>query len=142
MPLQDQLHHAHHSVLLEYLACCYAYQHPQMRLLWFRPRVILSTGLQHAPVQYRQLSVVLITRRYDPTVVGRSCTKGQNGVVKLYDLSVLALRSMSNLLRGLKSGRVLYAFAVLASRLEIDFGQHNPGSSCDLRIQASLKRLV
>jgi len=49
---------------------------------------------------------------------------------------------MSNLLRGLESGRVLYAFAVLACRFGIDFTQHNPGSPCDLRIQASLKRLV
>lgn len=142
MPLQDQLHYAHHSVLLKYLACCYAYQHPQMRLLWFRPRVIFSTGLQHAPVQYRQLHFALIARRCDPTVVGRSCTKGQNGVVKLCDLFVLAFRSMSDLLRGLRSGRVLHVFAVFASRFEIDFAQHNPGSPCDLRTQASLKLLV
>lgn len=89
-------------------------------------------------MQYRQLYVALIARRCDPTVVGKSCTQAQNGVVKLYDLSVLAFRStsMSNLLRGLESGRVLYAFAVLACRFGIDFTQHNPGSPCDLRIQA------
>lgn len=49
---------------------------------------------------------------------------------------------MSNLLRGLRSGRVLHVFAVFASRFEIDFAQHNPGSPCDLRTQASLKLLV
>lgn len=68
--------------------------------------------------------------------------KRQNGDGKLYDLSVFALRRMSNILRGLKSGRVLYAFAVSTSQFEIDFVQDNPESPCDLRIQASLKRLV